>query len=246
MSAYQVPVDPTKVSGRRIVAVIIDVLIVYLLSIAVFAAVAEQVDTRRDLCSDATNEICIDVGDTVYVAEGGDAGLVSGASLAVNVAIFILLRGLTGATPGTLLTGIRCVREDGRSPGLIKATVRSVAGIVDYLPCCFPLVGFITMLTTKGHRRVGDMAAKTFMVRSRDKGRPVVVPGLTPAAPVGYAAPGYGAAPYGAPATTVPGVGAAPTPDAQWDADRGTWVRFDRGQQRWYGLDRVSGDWYPL
>jgi hypothetical protein len=50
--------------------------------------------------------------------------------------------------------------------------------VIDGLPLV-PLVGFITALTSTGHRRVGDMAAKTLVVRSKAKGSPVLVPGLT-------------------------------------------------------------------
>ena len=55
--------------------------------------------------------------------------------------------------------------------------LRTVLWVVDAPPYCVPLVGFITGVTTVGHRRVGDMVAKTYVVGRRDAGEPVVVPG---------------------------------------------------------------------
>ena len=43
---------------------------------------------------------------------------------------------------------------------------------------CGPLVGGITMLSSSGNRRVGDMAAKTFVVRASQVGHPVPVGGV--------------------------------------------------------------------
>jgi uncharacterized RDD family membrane protein YckC len=44
--------------------------------------------------------------------------------------------------------------------------------IVDALFCF--LVGLITSLSTKGHQRVGDLVAKTWVVSARDVGYPPV------------------------------------------------------------------------
>ena len=39
-----------------------------------------------------------------------------------------------------------------------------MAGIVDYLPCCCPSWASSTIFATTGHRRVGDMAARSLVV----------------------------------------------------------------------------------
>src|SRR3546814_18146228 len=84
---------------------------------------------------------------------------------------------------------IGVVGEDGRAPGLGKALLRWVLWVLDGFPYVLPLVGGIVALTTVGHRRVGDMAAKTFVVDRGAMGSPIVVPGLTaPPPPPGYAA----------------------------------------------------------
>src|SRR3546814_11777769 len=74
---------------------------------------------------------------------------------------------------------IGVVGEDGRAPGLGKALLRWVLWVLDGFPYVLPLVGGIVALTTVGHRRVGDMAAKTFVVDRGAMGSPIVVPGLT-------------------------------------------------------------------
>src|SRR3546814_1986520 len=74
--------------------------------------------------------------------------------------MLVVLQGLTGWTIGKLITGLRVVGEDGRAPGLGKALLRWVLWVLDGFPYVLPLVGGIVALTTVGHRRVGDMAAK--------------------------------------------------------------------------------------
>ena len=97
------------------------------------------------------------------------------------VGLYAALQGATGRTPGKAVFGLKVVNEQGGNPGFGRGLVRTLLWIVDGQPCGIPLVGFITGLTTKGHRRVGDMAAKTFVVGKAHSG-PVVVPGLTTAA----------------------------------------------------------------
>jgi hypothetical protein len=137
--------------------------------------------------------------------------------------------------------GVRVVNDQGRPPGIGRALVRSVAGVVDYIPCCFPLVGLILVFTTKGHRRVGDMAAGTYVVDKAAVGRPVTLDGA-PGAPVGP----YGtvaAGPSGA-GPAVGGVGAAPAP--QWDAARNAYVLWDPASQQWHQFDDATQQWGPL
>jgi hypothetical protein len=157
------------------------------------------------------------------------------------------------------------------------AALRSLAGIVDYLPCCYvPLVGIITMVSTKSHQRVGDMAAKSYVIDAAYAGYPVQIPGVTttPTGPwavpdPGYGAPGYGSGGYGAPGygagyAATPGFnpaegapqaydtsghapGANPDPSApQWDQARNTWIRWNAAIGQWEGQEPRSGGWFPL
>jgi uncharacterized RDD family membrane protein YckC len=204
-------IDPTKVTGRRAIAAIIDGLII---AIPTFLLLTAQFQYREGVSANYCDEVflaqgdgvCVVIGTTAY--ETRDLGLAPNLlGLALSLGVFVILQGLTGFTPGKLLTGIRNVREDGRAPGLLKAFVRWLLWIVDGFPYIFPLVGLITALSTPGHRRVGDMAAKTFVVRTSAKGSPILVPGMT--APV---VPAYAGAPGGWSAPPPPGGSWAPPP----------------------------------
>jgi uncharacterized RDD family membrane protein YckC len=221
--------DPTAVVGRRVAGWIVDFLL-YLLVMAFFSAtplspLAEYDENTQDLSQTDACEIladrqdavqCFMFGDTVYWTDGDDVAVQAVVWLAFVVA-YIVLQGLTGWTPGKLIAGIRAVDEYGRVPGIGKSAIRSVLWIIDGLPC-LPLVGFICLLTTTGHRRVGDMAAKTFVVRASDLGRPVIVPGMVtaatgPAMGGTYGSPTvYGQAPYPTPAPGPGAWGAPPSP----------------------------------
>ena len=218
-----------------------------------------------DTYMDQRDGICVHVDDRVYFSDGNDPGSTV-LWLGLTVVLLVILQGFTGWTPGKLLVGIRCVREDGQACGVVKALVRWVLWIVDGFPYFLPLVGFIVGLTTVGHRRVGDMAAKTFVVRRAAMGSPIVVPGLTaPPAPAGYAGAwgtpppdptgattGWGPAvdPSSAGwASPTPPPAAAPTaPDPgvpQWDEARGTYIQWDPAPGRVDAVERGHQDLVP-
>lgn len=249
MGAPQLAADPTAVIGRRTVAALIDGATIIGPGIVIastsfeYLAVDELGMDPQEWCDAYTDQlegVCVnaaDVNDRVYFSDGAPVAS-SLAGWGIAIVLLVLLQGLTGRTVGKLLTGIRTVREDGSVPGIGKALVRWLLLVIDGLPC-IPLVGFITALTTQGHRRVGDMAAKTFVVRSAAAGRPINVPGLT-------SAPGMPGAPM--PGDVGYGVGppSVPTQAPQWDAARGTYIQWDATQQRWLQWDESSRTWSPI
>ncbi len=260
--AYPVQADPTAVFGRRVLAALLDAALILVPVIMLITSEFEYLSEDRldvsgeDFCDaflDQEGGFCISgINDRVYFNDGS-----TGAGTAVywggTFALLVLLQGFTGWTFGKLITGIRVVREDGRPPGFVKALVRWLLWIVDGFPYVIPLVGFIVGLTTTGHRRVGDMAAKTFVVRSSAAGSPVVVPGLT-AAPAAAAAPWGAPAPptdpsaagWGAPAAppTAPPAPAAPAvPAPQWDEARRTYIQWDPTQSTWMQWDEATKTW---
>lgn len=237
MSAYQfpaaapsypaaTPADPTAVFGRRVGGWVIDFLLYVLIMsfvgptplspLAEYFEVPDGVANACDVVQQDDDVVgCLEIGDRVYFTDVGDAAI----QLAVFVAFVLLyaaLQGSTGVTAGKAAVGIKVVDEQGQRPGFGKSILRTILWAVDLAPWCLPLVGFITGLTTKGHRRVGDMAAKTFVVGKAHSG-PVQVPGLVTAATGGYpGAPGAYAPPgqqWGAPPA-----GAATGPPTAWGA----------------------------
>lgn len=199
-------------------------------------------------------------------------------ALAYFIGIMVIWQGLSGMTLGKAAFGIRTVSEDGSAPGIGRAFVRWILWIVDLLPCYIfflPLVGGITAVASKGHRRVGDMAAKTYVVDKGAMGRPVSIPGVTAAAaapftpaasppPPGSTAgaassptsdtsswPTASNAGWGAPDATEPTVADTPAPEPgaaepQWDAQRGAYIQWDQARGSWLQFDQNDQTWKSL
>jgi hypothetical protein len=206
-----------------------------------------------------TRALCVPAGNQVYLfgSEGfhtftSNINIIDYVvSPAVGFAYFALFQGLTGATIGKHLLGLRVVRQDGRKAGVGWAMLRWLLLIVDGA-CCF--LGLFVALASKGHRRIGDMAAGTLVVDRSAVGSPIPVPGLTTALVTpGYVVPAPGAsggwpvpaAPVGAPSPSV----TPPPPPAdgpQWDAARNTYVQYDPAQAAWVQWDAQAGAWVPI
>lgn len=256
---------------RRVLAGLIDAAVILIPAIMLFTADleylgADQLGRPADVfCDEWISQrggFCFnlaDVDDRVYFTDSVSAAP-SVYYWGGTLAMLVILQGLSGWTIGKLLTGVRAVREDGRPPGLAKAFVRWLLWIVDAFPYFVPLLGPIVALTTQGHRRVGDMVAKTFVVRRSAAGSPVAVPGLTAAPPmaVSYSTTGPWAGPSQAPADpgtagwAAPGVGGAPVPPPaqaggpQWDAARNTYIQWDPAQARWLQWDEAARSWSAI
>lgn len=216
--------DPTAVMGKRIGAYVIDAIIGTIVAVAAFFALSDKVETGLDLCGLADDgTLCFYLGDTMYIAEGGQPAAIVAISLGFWVLVIgTLFQGLTGGTPGKLMVGLRVVdQESGQLAGLGKCAGRSVLWIADGQPLGAPLVGLIAAASSKGHRRIGDMVAKTLVVDKKNVGTPPLVAGLTaaegvytPIPPGGYAPPapgGYSPPPPGGYSPPPPG-GYAPPP----------------------------------
>ncbi|HJR26025.1 MAG TPA: RDD family protein [Acidimicrobiales bacterium] len=234
-----VPADPTSVMGRRTAAVVIDAAVVMGPAIALVTSELEYYEEDRfpqgvdsqeycdrylEVVDDSA--ICFAVGERAYV---GDPGFTPVLLLwGTAVLLYVLAQGLTGWTVGKLITGIRVVDEQGGRPGIGRAFVRWLLWLVDGLPYLLPgLVAFITGLTTVGHRRVGDMVAKTYVVHAAAAGAPISPPSASP--------------PSGSPL--------APPPSAagpQWDETRGTYIQWDPEASAWMQWDDEGGRWERL
>lgn len=272
-----VPVgDPTAVVGKRIGAAIIDAIIGTIVwSFVFFGMFAESVPSTSfvDECSFIRSAgedpvFCFDFGDDVYATEGGDSFAVVGLSLLAGLLNHALLQGVTGASIGKHIFGLRVIKkETGQLASFGPNALRWLIGIFD-AGCCFP-VGLIMVATTKGHRRLGDMAANTLVVGKNSVGVVPVVPGLTSpeftGGPYATAYPPAGspftppqaASPTGwpppttstPPPPTAPSAPAAETPAANtptWDPQRNTYVIFDAAQNQWMQWDDTSQQWRPI
>ncbi|HEV8298362.1 MAG TPA: RDD family protein [Acidimicrobiales bacterium] len=226
VNAYQIPADPTAVMGRRIVAWLIDLVIGTVFAFVLFFALADHAETSssrqasdscdlvREFGDDPT--FCLNLNKDIYATQGGDSVGVILLVAGYWIANRMLLEGATGGSIGKHLVGLRVIKQDdGSIVGIGKAFIRGFVGIVDHIACF--LVGLITALASKGHRRVGDMAASTLVVDKSSVGRPPMVPGLTGLATMAQPAGVYPPPPSSTwgtpPAPTTWGAPAPPAPE---------------------------------
>ncbi len=148
--------------------------------------------------SDFDGRVVVWDGDDNLIIKQSSAWLPQLILLVYAIGIFVIWQGLSGMTPGKAAFGIRTVGENGEAPGIGRAFIRWILWIVDALPYCtiVPLLGGIVAFSSKGHRRVGDMGANTYVVDKGAMGRPITIPGVTPpAAAYTAGAAGTGTAP---------------------------------------------------
>jgi uncharacterized RDD family membrane protein YckC len=145
--------QPTRVfgnlatTGDRFVAVLIDSIIVY-------AAVAL---------------VAIPVGLFGIFGFGFFFGLLWGAfaflGWLVGLLYFSFFEGTSGQTLGKQLVGIKVVDEvTTRPPPMEQALLRNILRIIDSF--LFYLVGFILIETQPNKKRLGDIVAKTIVVKA--------------------------------------------------------------------------------
>src|SRR5262245_5107942 len=169
--------DPTAVTGRRIGAFLIDLVIGLALLAGVSRFAVESVLYEDlDLCqsdeatdflgtedADEDATICTLPGNRMVFVSNGDSQVLEQedtvwlllTGVVYGLAVFVIIQGLTGATPGKAIVGVRTVSQSGDKPGLGRALVRWLLWVVDWFPwcCVVPVVGGVCMLTTKGHKR---------------------------------------------------------------------------------------------
>jgi uncharacterized RDD family membrane protein YckC len=82
----------------------------------------------------------------------------------IVVLYYMFLENYLGQTVGKMLLGIEVVREDnGAAPGLVVAPPRPLLRLIDGLFSY--LVAFIAVLVSRKNQRLGGMAAHTLVVR---------------------------------------------------------------------------------
>ena len=143
--------NPTHVMGRRVVAFIVDGVLLTAVFAGLFFALANHTDQAVSLTG--TN-LHITFNNDTYYLEGGDASSFYVVELLVGLLYGGVIQGLTGRTIGKLICGIRVVREDGSTPGIGRGVLRWVLLIVDDFPYFIPmLTGFIVALTNDRRQR---------------------------------------------------------------------------------------------
>lgn len=144
----------TQVVGRRVLAIIIDGIL-----LAIVGGILSLPSGLAGLAA----------GDDGSGAAGGIASALGGVASLISLVIFFVyytfMEGRYGQTLGKMALGIRVIREDtGRPPGFGGAALRTLLRIVDGI--ALYLVGFIVVQVSDKNQRLGDMVAKTLVVRA--------------------------------------------------------------------------------
>jgi uncharacterized RDD family membrane protein YckC len=72
-----------------------------------------------------------------------------------------------GLTPGKRMAGLQTVGRDGGAPSVGSLLTRNVFRLVDSFPIAYAL-GLLTTMVTRNHVRIGDLAAGTLLVYTRN------------------------------------------------------------------------------
>ncbi|HWJ60838.1 MAG TPA: RDD family protein [Acidimicrobiales bacterium] len=250
--------DPTKIMGSRIGAYIVDLIIGTVVVVGVFllfgashfdevpagspAAARQLCDGINDVSDGSSrSHVCIAWGDSARVASGDDLRAVQvqfwAASIGFGLLNYVVLSAIAGGTAGKLIFGLRVVTARGQRAGLGRNLVRWLLLVVD-TACCF-LPGLLTSFNSKGHRRVGDMVAGTYVVHRSAEGRLLHIPGhLHVKNRDPYAVPGA--------APAVPAAAGSAGIDAPvFDPARNTYVRYDQASGTWFQWDDAQQAWVP-
>jgi uncharacterized RDD family membrane protein YckC len=141
------PIETTHVTGRRVVATLIDG---FIFGVAYWLLALAFGDLRTE--GEAANWV---------------SNLPAWASVVYGLFVigyYIVLEGYLGQTVGKMATGIKVVSETtGATPGIAAAAVRTVLRLIDGLFCY--AVAFFTALASAKRQRLGDMAARTLVIR---------------------------------------------------------------------------------
>jgi uncharacterized RDD family membrane protein YckC len=80
------------------------------------------------------------------------------------IVYFTYFEGTSGQTIGKKFVKIKVVKEDGSRCDFGSALIRNIFRIIDYLPFLY-LLGIVLIAATGKRKRLGDMLAKTLVVK---------------------------------------------------------------------------------
>ena len=155
-SAGFVPPAPLGELGSRIVAGLVDYIIIGviagILSILFFIPVWV-----------VTGPGMIGRGEVAMGWFSGMFGII-GVMWVLWLIYFTYFEGTSGQTIGKKLTHIKVIKEDGSRCDFGSALIRNILRIVDHLPFLY-LLGIILIAATEKKQRLGDILAKTIVVK---------------------------------------------------------------------------------
>ena len=168
--------DPTAVTWRRCFAAATGLFITgIVLAVAIF--VAGDVSKLPSGCPHPipSGHDCVQYRSTAYLMRDSVFVWFAVAVIVLVVALMIVPHRVAGTSLGRAIFGIRVVRADGSAPGFLRSMIRIAAWLIDALTLLLP-VGLWLAIVTRGHRRVGDYLAGTYVIERSAVGRPMRPP----------------------------------------------------------------------
>ena len=165
--------DPTQVIVRRIVANMVDALVVVFAMFAVLF-ITGDVEEVANCNAIPAGRACFDYQNQAVMVNRSALVWFVLSAIVMIVLVVGVPQALAGTSAGKALLGIRVVRRDGSPPGGWRSLVRLMAWTIDGLALLLP-VALWSVLLTPGHRRVGALLAGTYLVRRNAADSPVEV-----------------------------------------------------------------------
>lgn len=78
---------------------------------------------------------------------------------------FVVQEGFWGQTIGKRITKIKVIKTNGEKAGWIKILIRNLFRFIDVLGPAPYILGMISIMVSKKRQRIGDIVAKTIVVR---------------------------------------------------------------------------------
>jgi len=105
-----------------------------------------------------------------HLLSSTDMGIIQGIAIAVMIAYGIGFESWRQATPGKMLFGLLVVGDIGHKPNFTPILVRNMMKPIDLI-LAPSLITPIVMIFTPYNQRLGDLLARTIVVRARRRGR---------------------------------------------------------------------------
>jgi uncharacterized RDD family membrane protein YckC len=83
----------------------------------------------------------------------------------------------SGLTPGKKIAQIQVIKDSGEPIRFIDAFIRNILRPIDFLPFYY-LAGVLCIIFHKQNKRIGDMVARTLVIKNRDDLTPVTLPDI--------------------------------------------------------------------
>jgi len=152
--------------GSRFVAIVIDLIIQFGISAVLFLAMVISSPTILD---DGLYSIFSSIFSSIMFI------LIAVIFMGGYFILFEII--WSGQTPGKRVAQIQVIKDTGEPVGFLGVLLRNILRIVDFLPVYY-ILGVIMIIVNKQNKRVGDIVAKTIVVKLKSNLEPVVLPNL--------------------------------------------------------------------